>query len=181
MTQAIRTNTWPRRLAGVSVLAIAVALGVHLGTYRGAEATVAGWLSGPLLGTQTFVSATNAVFFIDVGSADVFGLRVTTECTSGIITAFILGVSGLLIGSSRFRLGRVSAAALTGAATFAAVNMGRLLLVATASRTWGLDDGYRWTHTWAGSIVTLLGVVAACAVYLRILGIGGNLRRVIAR
>lgn len=165
-----------RRLAGVAAIAVAVTLGLRLAAYRAVEAEVAGWLSGLLLGTGTFVSSGRAEFFLNVGTAEVFGLRITPECTSGIVTALIVGVSGVLLASSRIGSRRLGAAAAVGSATFAVINMARLVMVAAASLTWGLDTGYRWSHTWVGSIVTVFGVVVACAVYLRVLGVGARSR-----
>lgn len=149
----------------------AAAVWVHQFAYRGWEAWSAGRLSGLLLGQHTLVSRPLTAFFLNLGTAHAFGLRVTGECTSAIVTIGVCVLTGVLAVTTRISLRRLVAASAVAVGTFFALNLVRLVGIALATRQWGLQAGYHWSHVWAGTFVTVLGGIAVCALYLVVIGV----------
>jgi exosortase/archaeosortase family protein len=131
---------------------------------------VAAAVSHLALHTPTFGSIPNATFFLGVGSPHAFGLVVTNDCTSAITTTVVLAVTAILALVSRTGIGRLAAAAVVASATFAAINLARLVMIAAATRQWGLGAGFHWSHVWGGTFVTVLGSVVTAVAYLHVLG-----------
>lgn len=156
----------------LAILAAAAGAVLGLTAYRATEAAMAAWFVGFVHGSNTFVSTSNAAFFLDVGTPEVFGLRVTNECTSAIVVLPIVALTGVLVASSRLASRRLVRAASAASGVFIVVNLIRLVLIADVSRRWGIEIGYRWSHVWVGSMITVAGAAVACATYLRALGIG---------
>lgn len=170
----------PRGAPAASARLIAAAMAAIAGlvvvwertAYRQLEAVVAGRLSQSATASNALINRHTATFFLNVGTPDVFGVLVTPECSSAIVTALVLAVTAVVVATTRFRFTRVLWAATVAAGGFAALNFVRLVLIAMASDRWGMQAGYRWSHAWAGSFITVFGGFAAAALYLVVLGGG---------
>ena len=157
-----------RWLATTILATAATLLIIHETDYRGGEAWVAGHAIALLTAMPAHVYRT--IFFVDVGAPDVFGLRVTGECTSAIIVAGLLALTALLALVTRVPLRRLASAALLSGGVFYLLNLVRLVVIALATKRWGLGSGFYWSHIWAGGFITIIGVAGILALYLATLG-----------
>jgi exosortase/archaeosortase family protein len=164
--QWVRAARWG---AAALVAAAAVLVVLVRTAYRRVEAVIAGRLAHVVTAGHTLINRHTATFFLNVGTPKVFGVVVTPECSSAVVTALVLGVTALALATTRFTLRRALLAAAAGAGGFAALNMVRLVMIAFASDKWGLGSGYRWSHIWVGTFITVFGGVAAAGLYLAIL------------
>lgn len=153
-------------LAGCAVLAW-----LHQSGYRGWEAWSAGGLVGRLTGERAAISRPLHAFFPGIGTPHVFGLTVTSECTSLIVTIAACIATAVLASVTRIPLLRLVLAAAAAIAAFYVLNVLRLVGIALAVRQWGMSSGYHWSHVWAGTFVTVLGGIGVCALYLVLLGV----------
>jgi|GEM_PF-4466816 len=146
-------------------------------TYRGVEALAAGWTSALVTGSHDVVDTDRGSYFVNVGTPRVFSVVVTPECSSAIATAIVLGCALVALSARRLSVGRVLSAAAAAIGLFAVVNLLRLTFITFASDRWGLDDGYHFSHIWAGTAITTMGGVAAVVAFLFVLsgrGQGGR-------
>ena len=174
MPVARRTDSADAARIVAVVLCAAAGLAVVLRRtgYRRFEAHAAGWLTHLATGTNTGIDHRTATFFVASGTPRAFGVLVTPECSSAVVTAIVLLVTAVVVGSSRMSVRRSLGAAASAAGFFVAANLARLVVIAAASRWWGLHAGYHWSHVWAGTFITVFGGVIAAAVYLVVLGGG---------
>lgn len=139
-------------------------------TYRQVETLLAGTFTHSVTPGQALINRHADTIFLNLHTTRVFGLVVTPECSSAIVTAAVLGLAALTISFTRFRLRRVLLAAGAAAGLFALINLLRLVMIAFATDHWGLTSGYRWSHLWAGSFVTVFGGITAATAYIVVLG-----------
>ena len=151
-------------------LGAAVALALHPLGYRAGEAWAAGGLTHLVSGDSVFVNRGSAQFYVDWDRPDGFGLTVTPECTSAIVTIGVCGVTAVLVLASRIRVSRLLLAGVAAAAAFFVLNLLRLVGIALATQKWGLRSGFHWSHVWAGTFVTVFGGIAVVVLYLMMLG-----------
>ncbi|WP_235738563.1 exosortase/archaeosortase family protein [Nocardioides alcanivorans] len=116
-TAPLRRWTAPavRLAVAAALLAAAALVWLERTAYRGWEAWGAAALTQVSGGTQVLVSRDRASWFIGTDTPEVFGLTVTSECTSAMITLSLLSVTAVLVLASRIRL-----STLTTAVTLAA-------------------------------------------------------------
>lgn len=164
-----------RALIGLALVVSAVVVLAGQTVYRGYEAAAAGLLSGVATGSHDVTDRSRSIFFVNVGTPKIFGVVVTPECTSAIVTAIFLAITGITVAVARVSITRTLLAGFLAAGLFVVANLLRLVLIAFASDYWGLVSGYHWSHVWAGSFVTVFGLTIAVTVYLLILG-GGSVR-----
>jgi exosortase/archaeosortase family protein len=171
-TSSIASPTRARLLRfAIAALTAAAATGViwWRGTYRQFETLAAGKLTHLVVSGHALINRHTSTFFLNTGTAKVFGVVVTPECSSAIVTGLVLAVTAVAIATTRFTLRRALMAALGAAGLFAGLNLLRLVMIAFATDHWGLGPGYRWSHVWAGTFITVFGGAAAAALYLMIL------------
>lgn len=174
------TRWWVGRMAGVpAAVAMLVLLILHEMGWRSWEAWIAGQTTALITSTHAYTS--RATFFVDVGKPDVFGLRVTSECTSALILIGLLAVTAILLAVTRLPFGRLLSAAALSAGVFFAVNLARLVMIALSTREWGLEAGFYGAHVWAGTFVTVFGAVGIVALYLAVIGAVGRRRKRVRR
>lgn len=159
--------------SGLTAWALAVLLVVRETWYRGVEAAVAGdtikdWLGYPVL----IARARQTVFFAfhGTGAAHMLGLEVTLGCSSDLLLIPILLTTGILLCVGPASPLRVLAAAAMAAAIVVLINMLRLVMIAALVSSWGVPAGFGWGHTLFGSVLTLLGMFAALAAFVLVLG-----------
>lgn len=147
-------------------LALWMALSNH--TFRRFEVALITPLTGFVTGRHKAVSSDTLVWFAR-GTPRVFGLNLTTECTSALLLIPLLVMVGSFAIFTRLNLLRQLGALLAGAALMLAVNAVRVAGIAWATWKWGRQTGYGYSHVFVGSAVSLVGFVAAMLIALWIL------------
>jgi exosortase/archaeosortase family protein len=170
-------STCSRVLLAIAFGAAAIFVWIEREVYRGLEAVVAGWTSALATGSHDYVNTERSTYFINVGTPDIFGIVVTPECSSAIVTAVILAVSFCLLGMRRLPTARVMGAAGLAVGLFALINVLRLTLITYSSDRWGLNEGYHFSHMWAGTVITTFGGALTVAAFLFVLSGHGMHRR----
>lgn len=171
-----RAAWWAGRVVGLpTALVMLVLLALHEMGWRSWEARIAGHATALITSTHAYTR--QETFIVDVGKPDVFGLSVTSECTSALIVIGLLAVTAILLAVTRLPLTRLAAAAALSAGMFFVINLARLVMIALSTREWGLGAGYYDSHVWAGTFVTVFGVAAIVALYLVLLGAVGRRRK----
>jgi exosortase/archaeosortase family protein len=169
-------STGSRLLLAAAFGTAAIFVWIQREAYRGVEALVAGWTSAWATGSHDYVNTERSTYFINVGTPDIFGIVVTPECSSAIVTAVILAVSFFLLGMRRLPMARVLGAAALAVGLFVLINVLRLTFITFSSDRWGLDDGYHFSHVWAGTVITTFGGALTVAAFLFVLS-GHRLHR----
>jgi exosortase/archaeosortase family protein len=153
--------------AGLSCVSAVTLIADEAG-YRGFEAQLAAAGVRDLLGYSAVALTDRQTFVFAYGSGDarhMLGLTVSLGCSSVFLLAPILMLTGILAAYSSKPLLRLGVAAAAAAAVFLAANLLRLVMIAALMDWWGIQAGFGWGHTLFGSILTLLGMAAASAVY----------------
>lgn len=164
-------HTALRSVVALALLATGGLLWLHPLGYRDWEAWSAGHLIQAFGGGDVLINRMHAGFYVGIHNPKVFGIMVTSECTSAIVTLGILVVTAVLLVATRVRIRRLVVAALVAAAAFFALNIARLVGIALATKQWGLGAGFHWSHVWAGTFVTVFGGVGVCVLYMVLLGV----------
>jgi exosortase/archaeosortase family protein len=156
---------WPAAAVGVGLAFV-----VFNGLVRNVEALITSHIVGWISHMDTWVVYSNhAVYwFGDSNAAAPGGVVVTGECSSALLIAGLLGVGAIVMRSPRFPQKRVAAALAVSAAVLFVLNLARILLIGWATSRWGYN-GYDWAHTIVGSLLVVITVVTAVAVFVGIL------------
>jgi exosortase/archaeosortase family protein len=177
-------RTLPRYAAGAVVCSVAALALIYQDWYRGAEAALAGDAVGQWLGFPVLVArAQQTMFFAfhGTGDAHMLGLQVTLGCSSDLLIAPLLLITGLLLGLGHASAGRIVAAAAVAASIVVIVNVLRLVMIAEMVNWWGAQTGFGWGHTLFGSVLTLVGMFAALTAFIVVFNRGGRLRHAATR
>ncbi|MGW6006777.1 archaeosortase/exosortase family protein [Oerskovia enterophila] len=138
--------------------------------YRMAEARGASWVLRTFFALESRTSPDRPVFFYQRVAGDDFswrGLVVTAECTSLFFVLPILVLGAVVLASRRASTWRVLAAVAAATGFLVAVNLGRCAAIALASIRWG-DEGFRWAHHTAGSVVMLVALTGCLVLFFRL-------------
>lgn len=136
--------------------------------FRTLEASVAGWWLDFVVPP---VSSSGPVYMVPIADTGAFLLRVTPECSVVLLIVpilLVLSFFSLHAGTSLLRV--VLAAAVTASGLFL-VNQVRLGVIAVATNIWGMNPGYQLSHVLVGSVVGIVGFVAALLSALAIMGV----------
>ena len=161
----------PRVAAAIILMCASALVWLEQLEYRGWEAWAAGHLTQAVGDVEVLVNQAHAAFYVGIYSPDVFGATITAECTSALVTLGILGTTAVLMMSTRLGMGRLTVAAVVATSTFIVLNLVRVVGIALATRQWGTDAGFHWSHVWGGTLVTVFGGVGVCMLYLLMLGV----------
>lgn len=164
-------RTTLRVATAVILIGAGVLLWLNQLEYRGWEAWAAGHLTQAVGGGDVLINQAHAAFYVGIYSPAVFGATITAECTSALVTLGVLGVTAVLMMSTRLGMGRLAVAATVAASAFIVLNLLRVVGIALATKTWGMDTGFHWSHVWGGTFVTVFGGVGVCMLYLVLLGL----------
>jgi exosortase/archaeosortase family protein len=143
-------------------------MAVRNGTFRTLEARMVTPLAGYATGHHE-VSTNRSVIFFALGTPRVFGLQITSECTSALLLIPLLVMMGSIAIFTRFSVPRVLAALSAGAVLMLAVNVFRIVGIAWATWQYGYDPGYKYSHVFVGSACSLVGFVGAILAALWVL------------
>ncbi|MFJ9691549.1 archaeosortase/exosortase family protein [Kitasatospora sp. NPDC101183] len=157
------------RLAGPLLIALAVLMPVNEHAYRVRELTGAQWVVEHLLGLRTLLlDAPSAPVLYAGGSGGLeHGIALSTGCSSVLLIAPFVAVSGLLLLLGRRRPGRIVLGLALAAALIGAANLGRLTLIVAMQHRYG-GEGFTWTHVLFGSVLMLIAALVALLCYLRL-------------
>ncbi|MBC9719676.1 hypothetical protein H9Y04_45185 [Streptomyces sp. TRM66268-LWL] len=108
----------------------------------------------------------------------VFALNVTVECTVAYVLGafFLLGAIVTACQNSPARVLRALVGVTVAALVFVGVNQLRIIGIAVSIHHWGMG-GYRMSHQFLGTLVSMFGLGLACCVLLLALGRGGRAER----
>ena len=148
-------------LPGVACLAAAVLAVLQQQSIRRSEAWAMAWVFDRVLGGSSY--SVRDIIFHNIGGGQPFGLVVTGLCSSAVLIAPVLALSGVL-----FLMGRIAVPRLARAAAFALLlvvvsNGLRFLMIAGAQQAWG-EQGFSIMHHFVGSFVVIIGFAAAVIV-----------------
>lgn len=167
-----------RLFAGLSCVAAAMMVASEA-RYRGFESRLAAGAVHQLLGYSAVAVTDRQTFFFAFdsgGSRHMLGLDVSLGCSSVFLLAPMLMLTGILAAYSAKPLFGLGVAAMAAAAVIVGVNLLRLVMIAALMVWWGVQTGFGWGHTLFGSILTLVGLTAASAVYYVIVARGNRPR-----
>lgn len=143
---------------------------------------VASWLDGFVSGGVRAVrdhllvylpndpSETSSDFLKPDPNRYLFALHLTIECASYVVTIPMLLLSAFFVGATRVTWGRWALGTISGLAIAFLVNQIRIGLIVFSTNMWGVS-GYSFSHTVVGSIIGLIGFVAAFIVMLKIMAV----------
>jgi exosortase/archaeosortase family protein len=174
-----------RRLFAGLACVVAAAMVADEAVYRGFESRLAAGAVHQLLGYSAVAVTDRQTFFFAFdsgGSRHMLGLDVSLGCSSVFLLAPMLMFTGILAAYSTKPLFGLGVAAAAATAVIVGVNLLRLVMIAALMVWWGVQTGFGWGHTLFGSILTLVGLAAASAVYYLIVARGawplvGRIRR----
>ena len=149
----------------------AVAVFTNLTAYRNGEARVEAYLVNTLTPVRTIALPHVATVFTGFGTNRAEGFTVTPLCSSGLLVGGFLAVTAVVLAFRAWRLRAVAAALSVAAVMVLAANLIRLSLVIWATRAWN-QAGFKWTHVYAGTLITFIGLTAAVIAYFVLLGRG---------
>lgn len=152
-------------------LALAVAVGMSTASYRTIEALSAGGLFTAIYDSATYVNRSHSTMYVGLGEPNAFAIHVTPQCSTAALVVGLLIATAAAAFLPRLTLNRLFLAVAGAGAVFFVANVLRLLAVVWAAEQWGLDRGFRLSHTYLGTWMTTAGGIAAVAFYLFVLGI----------
>lgn len=135
---------------------------------RTGEAHLGAAIAAVLTGTETTAVGATQAFYWSSGTPEMFGLRVTAECTAAFIAGPFLLLAGAVVLGRRMQVSRVLTGTVLALGIVLLETASRLGLIAWTTFRFGIEDGYRWSHTVGGSLVSILGIIVALVVFLRV-------------
>ncbi|RKS86708.1 exosortase/archaeosortase family protein [Microbacterium sp. AG790] len=90
-------------------------------------------------------------------------LQITPECSAVFLTAPFAAAAALLLLSRRFSPARILLALLLSVTVIVIINEVRIAFIGAALVWWGID-GYGWSHTVTGSLMSVGAIVGAVAM-----------------
>jgi exosortase/archaeosortase family protein len=149
---------------GLACLAGAILAMLHQESIRSSEAWAMAWVFDRMLGGSSY--SVRDVIFHNIGGGQPFGLMVTGLCSSAVLIAPVLALSGLLFLMGRIAVPRLARAAALALLIVIVSNGLRFFMIAGAQQAWG-EQGFSIMHHFLGSFVVIAGFVAAIIVLVR--------------
>ncbi|MBO9578411.1 MAG: exosortase S [Microbacteriaceae bacterium] len=146
------------RVLGIVLLLSVPLLALSQGVFRVAEAWVTRFAVDAV--TDGSAAAAGNIVYFGIGSGSVTGLDITMLCSTAVLFAPVLALAGVLLLIPGFRASRIAVGLLAALALCVLVNMVRYASAAFAFQTWGMS-GFDIIHRYAGSILVILGLMAA--------------------
>lgn len=155
-----------RTAFGIALTAAVSATLWYQSNIRCIEAWVAAHWADMIPGVMSYALSGRPVFLLAGGSRAV-GLVVSAECTVSLLMIPLLVWSLLLVAARRVNIAKLFAGLIVSLLLLTAVNQLRLITIGWAYFSMG-RTGYEWSHTVVGSIISILGMILAVMVYIRI-------------
>lgn len=161
---------WNRRLLAGLVVACGLLLLVSGARWRGIEAALSANAIAIVVGAGVVVSrAPGDVVVLSNGRSLVSALVITSGCSAGYLLGVLTLCTGPLVLVRRLSLVRVLGALGLAAGIVLTVNIARIATIALSVSTWGVATGLSLSHTFLGSILTLVGTAFAGLAFAGIL------------
>lgn len=151
-------------LPGLACLAMAVLAMLQQESIRSFEAWAMAWVFERVLGGSSY--SVRDIIFHNIGGGQPFGLEVTGLCSSAVLIAPVLALSGILFLMGRITVPRLARAAALAMLIVVVSNGLRFFMIASAQQAWG-EQGFSIMHHFLGSFVVITGFVAAIIVLVR--------------
>ncbi|MDP5227707.1 MULTISPECIES: exosortase S [Arthrobacter] len=110
--------------------------------------------------------AVRDIVFFNLGTGHAYGIQVSPLCSSAVLMAPILAISGVLFLLRRIPVGRLFRAAVLAAALVVFSNLLRYFMIALAEVSWG-QAGFDVVHHFVGSFLVILAFVLAVLLLVR--------------
>lgn len=151
-------------LPGLACLAAAVLAVLQQQSIRSSEAWAMAWVFDRVLGGSSY--SVRDIIFHNIGGGQPFGLVVTGLCSSAVLIAPLLALSGVLFLMGRIAVPRLARAAALALLIAVVSNGLRFFMIAGAQQAWG-EQGFNIMHHFLGSFVVIFGFAAAVLVLVR--------------
>jgi exosortase/archaeosortase family protein len=155
--------TTPRIVAGLLLIAVAVALILQQSAFRIVEAKVVAVMIDWF--TRGHAVSNGYTIFFGLGTHEVHGIAITTLCSSVILVTPLLALGGVELLFRRFSFFPLLLG-LVGALVLAVLcNVVRYVLAAIALQDWG-TEGFELIHHWLGSLLVIFGFAVSFLLLL---------------
>lgn len=136
--------------------------------YRAGEAVTSAWIGDHFTSHSIWSYPKGSLIFVDRPVQLAF--EVTPQCSSMIIAIiFFLGSALLALVAPRFRVRRILTAFAIAVVLAVFVNVTRVMLIVLTSSELGDGIGFRLSHEYIGSLLTVFGMAFALLAYLWLL------------
>ena len=158
----------PGVVAGLVMYGMSLWMAVANAEFRRYEAEIITPMISFVTGRHRAVTSDTLIWFAR-GTPRVFGLYISSGCTSALLLIPLFVVIGSFAIFTRMSLLRQVSALVAGATLIIGVNALRMTGIAWATWKFGRGNGYGFSHLFVGSAFSLVGFVAAMLVALWIL------------
>lgn len=166
--QARLPRSRPGVVIGLILYGTALWMALDNAAFRRYEASIITPMISFVTGRHRAVTSDTLIWFAR-GTPRVFGLYISSGCTSALLLIPLFVVIGSFAIFTRMSLPRQIGALAAGATLIVGVNALRMTGIAWATWKFGRGNGYGFSHLFVGSAFSLLGFVAAMLVALWIL------------
>jgi exosortase/archaeosortase family protein len=165
----VRENGRGVRLVLASVLfAAAVSMVVFNAVCRSGEAWLAQHVFSFVLHTNSVAVIHTAAVYLNIGSTDYFGLKITAQCSAFLIMTPLFLVAAVMCLRPRFSPARLLGSVAVFAVLVLVVNQIRLVVIAALTDRFGLGAGFGIAHNLVGAVVMLLGLIGGIALFVKL-------------
>lgn len=131
---------------------------------RSGELAIAGVVMSLGAG-HTVVYQPGRIVFFETDGARTVGLQITASCTAIFLMVPFVVLAAFMVLLPRTRIDRVLLGMVVGGLVVFWLNQLRLLIIAWATRLFGVGEGFDWAHIMAGAIVTTLSMLIALFLF----------------
>jgi exosortase/archaeosortase family protein len=156
---------WPRFVVVAAMVFGIVAAIRYSRDVRILEAAAVRWFASPFVAT----SRKESIVYVFPSHGAGMGFNITGACTVVQLWVPLLALAALLVLAPGVRKRRVFVGLLASLLLTVAINQVRVLII-VFSWVWWRDDGLWVAHILVGSVVTLIGIIAAATVQIIITG-----------
>ncbi|MDT4922694.1 MAG: hypothetical protein QOG01_407 [Pseudonocardiales bacterium] len=149
-------------LTGATVLALAKA-------WRGVEATMSAHVISQLTGQTTVASPSRHLLILYRNSSVQSVFVLTGECSVAYLLATLFICTAPLMLLRQLSPWRTAIAVTVAMSVLIMVNVARLTAIGAAVSAWGLHPGLEISHTYFGSLLTVVGTAAAGVAFVVVL------------
>jgi exosortase/archaeosortase family protein len=156
----------------VEVLALGAWSAARHAWIQGIEAVASSVLLRAAFGRATFALPSRALLFVRFGPLHWASLHVALSCSVALLLPALCLVTAVLIALRPVAAYAPLLALPVATMVFGICNLIRITLIALVGSRLGTGRVFDVVHAWAGTAVTVVGVAAAVATYLFVLGVG---------
>ena len=154
-----------RLLGALMLCGIGIGVIWQQGTVRHDEASIAGSWFGTVLHGR--VGSTRDIVTFGWSKGPLVGLKITSECTVALLIGPLIILAAIMLAVTKMQIRRLAAGLAVALAIVVVVNQLRLALIAVSTQHWGIS-GYDVSHKFVGTLVALVGFVAAVLLMIKL-------------